>query len=58
MTNVTADPKREAMLEKVRALIDKAEKTNFAEEAEAFMFPHPTLDESLKTALLADKESA
>jgi dihydrolipoamide dehydrogenase len=28
------------------------------EEAEAFMFPHPTLDESLKTALLADKESA
>ena len=37
MTNVTADPKREAMLEKVRALIDKAEKTNFAEEAEAFM---------------------
>ena len=28
------------------------------DEAEAFMFPHPTLDESLKTALLADKQSA
>ncbi|MBU1040949.1 MAG: FAD-dependent oxidoreductase [Proteobacteria bacterium] len=27
------------------------------EEAEAFMFPHPTLDESLKAALLADKEA-
>lgn len=28
------------------------------EDAEAFMFPHPTLDESLKAALLADKEAA
>lgn len=28
------------------------------EQAEAFMFPHPTLDESLKAALLADKEAA
>ncbi|MDP3426355.1 MAG: FAD-dependent oxidoreductase, partial [Humidesulfovibrio sp.] len=27
------------------------------EDAEAFMFPHPTLDESLKAALLADKEA-
>lgn len=28
------------------------------EQAEAFLFPHPTLDESLKAALLADKEAA
>ena len=28
------------------------------DDAETFMFPHPTLDESLKTALLADKQSA
>lgn len=28
------------------------------EEAAGFMFPHPTLDESLKAALLADKEAA
>ena len=28
------------------------------EDAEGFMFPHPTLDESLKAALLADKEAA
>lgn len=28
------------------------------EEAADFMFPHPTLDESLKAALLADKEAA
>lgn len=28
------------------------------EEAANFMFPHPTLDESLKAALLADKEAA
>ncbi|OGR36993.1 MAG: 2-oxoglutarate dehydrogenase [Desulfovibrionales bacterium GWA2_65_9] len=28
------------------------------EDAETFMFPHPTLDESLKAALLADKEAA
>lgn len=28
------------------------------EQAESFMFPHPTLDESLKAALLADKEAA
>lgn len=28
------------------------------EDASAFMFPHPTLDESLKAALLADKEAA
>lgn len=27
------------------------------EDAEGFMFPHPTLDESLKAALLADKEA-
>jgi dihydrolipoamide dehydrogenase len=27
------------------------------EDAETFMFPHPTLDESLKAALLADKEA-
>lgn len=27
------------------------------EDAESFMFPHPTLDESLKAALLADKEA-
>jgi dihydrolipoamide dehydrogenase len=27
------------------------------EDAEGFMFPHPTLDESLRTALLADKEA-
>jgi len=27
------------------------------EDASAFMFPHPTLDESLKAALLADKEA-
>jgi dihydrolipoamide dehydrogenase len=28
------------------------------EQAAGFMFPHPTLDESLKAALLADKEAA
>jgi dihydrolipoamide dehydrogenase len=28
------------------------------EDAAGFMFPHPTLDESLKAALLADKEAA
>jgi dihydrolipoamide dehydrogenase len=28
------------------------------EDAETFMFPHPTLDETLKAALLADKEAA
>jgi len=27
------------------------------EDAEGFMFPHPTLDESLRAALLADKEA-
>ena len=28
------------------------------DDAAGFMFPHPTLDESLKAALLADKEAA
>ena len=28
------------------------------DEAAGFMFPHPTLDESLKAAMLADKEAA
>ncbi|MBU1230382.1 MAG: FAD-dependent oxidoreductase [Proteobacteria bacterium] len=28
------------------------------EDAENFLFPHPTLDESLKAALMADKEAA
>jgi dihydrolipoamide dehydrogenase len=28
------------------------------DDAEGFMFPHPTLDESLRSALLADKEAA
>jgi len=37
MADLLSDAARDKMLEKVRALMDKAEATNFAEEAELFM---------------------
>lgn len=37
METTLSDEKRDKMLERVRALIDKAENTDFVEEAEAFM---------------------
>jgi dihydrolipoamide dehydrogenase len=53
ITAVGADVSRMAV---TAALIIHAGWTR--EDAAGFMFPHPTLDESLKTALLADKEAA
>jgi dihydrolipoamide dehydrogenase len=53
ITAVGADVSRLAVS---AALIIRAGWTR--EEAANFMFPHPTLDESLKAALLADKEAA
>lgn len=53
ITAVGADVSRMAV---TAALIVRAGWTR--EDAAGFMFPHPTLDESLKAALLADKEAA
>jgi len=53
ITAVGADVSRMAV---TSALIIRAGWTR--EDAAGFMFPHPTLDESLKAALLADKEAA
>jgi len=53
ITAVGADVSRLAV---TAALIIRAGWTR--EDAANFMFPHPTLDESLKAALLADKEAA
>jgi len=53
ITAVGADVSRMAV---AASLIVRAGWTR--EEAAGFMFPHPTLDESLKSALLADKEAA
>lgn len=53
ITAVGADVSRMAV---AAALIIRAGWTR--EDAAGFMFPHPTLDESLKAALLADKEAA
>jgi len=53
ITAVGADVSRLAV---TAALIIRAGWTR--EDAAGFMFPHPTLDESLKAALLADKEAA
>jgi Pyruvate/2-oxoglutarate dehydrogenase complex, dihydrolipoamide dehydrogenase (E3) component, and related enzymes len=53
ITAVGADVSRMAV---TAALIIRAGWTR--EDAAGFMFPHPTLDESLKAALLADKEAA
>jgi dihydrolipoamide dehydrogenase len=53
ITAVGADVSRMAV---AASLIVRAGWTR--EDAAGFMFPHPTLDESLKAALLADKEAA
>jgi dihydrolipoamide dehydrogenase len=53
ITAVGADVSRMAV---TASLIVQAGWTK--EQAAGFMFPHPTLDESLKAALLADKEAA
>lgn len=53
VTAVGADVSRMAV---TAALIIRAGWTR--DDAAGFMFPHPTLDESLKAALLADKEAA
>ncbi|SNR77066.1 dihydrolipoamide dehydrogenase [Humidesulfovibrio mexicanus] len=53
VTAVGADVSRMAVS---AALLVRAGWTR--EDAAGFMFPHPTLDESLKAAMLADKEAA